>query len=279
MQWTQYITNLAATKLSQPRSQMVKVLEHHLAQLNEQLSTGDTSRVGERIPSTSLSASGEPRMATQAAEQGKGETRSEVSSQNGLAASLNEINALNNDNGVVIRGTATLASSSSDTNGLRMAGARLERPNANVQALHNEMIAGSRWIDVLWRFIVANQRRVLDLDRLGVEPSERMDIQVDMIRQIAATYEKLGLLTRLPDSLHEAHECKKVEDIRTMALVYVARKMMDVASPTEISDENDTNGAGKKMKHAMDFPRSVISPFEAIRPIEFDPAEVLRAAM
>jgi hypothetical protein len=63
-----------------------------------------------------------------------------------------------------------------------------------------------------------------------------------------------------------------------MALVYVARKMMDVASPTEISDENDDGSGTKKKKQRIDFPRSVISPYEGIRPIEFDPAEVLRSA-
>ncbi len=277
MQWTQYITNLAANKLSQPRSQMVKVLEQHLNRLNEELITGDTSRIGERV--SSGVANVDIRGVGQNAEREQRKAGSDFSSQSGIAASPNEVNVLNNDNGVIIRGTALLGSSSSDSAGLRAASGRFERPNANVQALQNEMIAGSRWIDVLWRFIVANQRRVLDLDRLGVEPSERVDLQVDIIRQLAASYEKLGLLTRLPDSLHEAHECKKVDDIRTMALVYVARKMMDVASPTEISDENAGENTGKKKKHPIDFPRSVISPYEAIRPIEFDPAEVLQAVM
>ena len=273
MQWTQYITNLAANKLSQPRSQTLKILEQQLARLNEELVTGDSSRVKER-----LAPSGEQRSDGTANEQRREGDGSVTGAQNALAVGVTDPVALNTDNGLIV-GTASLGTGSSDTNALRFAGAaRVERVNPQVQSLNQEMLIGSRWVDVLWQFIVTNQKRVIDLERLGIEPSERMDLQVDMIRQIAATYEKLGLLTRLPDSLHEAHECKKVDDIRTMALVYVARKMMDVASPTEISDENDDGSGTKNKKQRIDFPRSVISPYEGIRPIEFDPAEVLRSA-
>jgi hypothetical protein len=273
MQWTQYITNLAANKLSQPRSQTLKILEQQLARLNEELVIGDSSRVKER-----LAPSGEQRSDGTANEQRREGDGSVTGAQNALAVGVTDPIALNTDNGLIV-GTASLGTGSSDTNTLRFAGAaRVERVNPQVQSLNQEMLIGSRWVDVLWQFIVTNQKRVIDLERLGIEPSERMDLQVDMIRQIAATYEKLGLLTRLPDSLHEAHECKKVDDIRTMALVYVARKMMDVASPKEIADENDDGSGGKNKKQRIDFPRSVISPYEGIRPIEFDPAEVLRSA-
>ena len=221
MQWTQYITNLAANKLSQPRSQTLKILEQQLARLNEELVTGDSSRVKER-----LAPSGEQRSDGTANEQRREGDGSVTGAQNALAVGVTDPVALNTDNGLIV-GTASLGTGSSDTNALRFAGAaRVERVNPQVQSLNQEMLIGSRWVDVLWQFIVTNQKRVIDLERLGIEPSERMDLQVDMIRQIAATYEKLGLLTRLPDSLHEAHECKKVDDIRTMALVYVARKMM-----------------------------------------------------
>ncbi len=273
MQWTQYITNLAANKLSQPRSQTLKILEQQLARLNEELVIGDSSRVKER-----LAPSGEQRSDGTANEQSREGDGSVTGAQNAFAVGVTDPIALNTDNGLIV-GTASLGTGSSDTNALRFAGAaRVERVNPQVQSLNQEMLIGSRWVDVLWQFIVTNQKRVIDLERLGIEPSERMDLQVDMIRQIAATYEKLGLLTRLPDSLHEAHECKKVDDIRTMALVYVARKMMDVASPTEIADENDDGSGSKNKKQRIDFPRSVISPYEGIRPIEFDPAEVLRSA-
>jgi hypothetical protein len=135
------------------------------------------------------------------------------------------------------------------------------------------MIAGNRWIDVLWQFISAQQKRVVDPDRLGIEPSERMDIQVELIRQVAASYEKLGMLTRAPDSLSEARELKIVDDIRTMALVYVTRSLMDVASPSQIAGDDDENA--RKEKRAIEFPRSVISPYEGIEPIDFDPIDLL----
>ena len=63
-----------------------------------------------------------------------------------------------------------------------------------------------------------------------------------------------------------------------MALVYVARKMMDVASPEEISDAEGDEVEVKKKKQIFEFPRSVISPYEGIRPIEFDPLELLTAS-
>jgi hypothetical protein len=101
-----------------------------------------------------------------------------------------------------------------------------------------------------------------------------MDLQVDLIRQLAASYEKLGMLTRLPDSVSEARELKVVDDIRTMALVYVTRSLMDVASPSEIAGDDD-DGNGRKKRKMIEFPRSVISPYEAIEPIDFDPTNLI----
>jgi hypothetical protein len=152
----------------------------------------------------------------------------------------------------------------------------VSRPTGSVQQLHNEIIAGNRWIDVLWQFIAAHQKRLVDPERLGIEPSERMDIQVELIRQIAASYDKLGMLTRLPDSLSEARELKVVDDIRTMALVYVTRSLMDVASPSEVAnDDDDDDDDAPKKRAGIEFPRSVISPYEGIQPIEFDPMQLL----
>lgn len=270
--WTQYLTNLAANKLSQPKTATLKVLEQQLARLNEELGAPDLSRVQNRLgPAGESSTQG-------AEEQNREREGAQNAPANALSAGLNDTLAVNTDNGM-IRGVPSLITGSSDSDSLRFSGsAQIAKVNPQVERFNQELIAGSRWTDVLWQFIIAHQKRVVDLERLGIEPSERMDLQVDIIRQIAATYEKLGLLTRLPDSLHEAHECKKVDDIRTMALVYVARKMMDVSSPEEISDENDDEDSGKKKKRFLDFPRSVISPYEGIRPIEFDPLTVIMAA-
>lgn len=272
LQWTQYITNLAANKLAPPKSQTLKVLEQQLALLNEEI-LGGGPRVRERLEQ-SLTPSPDAQIGMAERRSGERET---ASAQSGLAVSLNEVLAVNTDNGTL--GT------SAHVGALTAAAIESGVPSENkvaapvttaVRHLQSELVQGGRWIEVLWQFISAHQKRVLDLDRLGVEPSERVDIQVDMIRQIAASYEKLGLLTRLPDSLSEARECKMVDDIRTMALVYVARKMMDVASPSEIADAEDS--PNKKKKQAIDFPRSVVSPYEGIQAIEFDPLELVGAA-
>jgi hypothetical protein len=271
--WTQYITNLAANKLSQPKSATLKVLEQQLARLNEELVGAGESRIKDRTAEgdTSRDKLGLSSPMEESEPRGKG-------AQNGLAAGLNDLLAVNNDNGVV-QGSASLVLANTDIDSFSFGdGRNVPRANPEVARLQQELVVGARWIDVLWQFIAAHQKRVLDLDRLGIEPSERVDLQVDMIRQIAASYEKLGLLTRLPDSLSEARECKLVDDIRTMALVYVARKMMDVASPEEISFEDDDTKDIEKKKQTLDFPRSVISPYEGIRPIEFDPLELLTAS-
>jgi hypothetical protein len=81
------------------------------------------------------------------------------------------------------------------------------------------------------------------------------------------------MLTRLPDSLSEARELKVVDDIRTMALVYVTRSLMDVASPSEVAGDDDENAP--KKRRGIEFPRSVVSPYEGISPIDFDPMELL----
>lgn len=271
--WTQYITNLAANKLSQPKSATLKVLEQQLARLNEELVGVGESRLKDRAGAIDAS-----REALGQREEAKESEPREKAPQSGLAAGLNDLLAVNNDNGV-IQGSASLVLANTDIDSISFNdGRNVPRANPDVARLQQEIVVGARWIDVLWQFIAAHQKRVLDLDRLGVEPSERVDLQVDMIRQIAASYEKLGLLTRLPDSLSEARECKLVDDIRTMALVYVARKMMDVASPEEISDAEDDKDEAEKKKQIFEFPRSVISPYEGIRPIEFDPLELLTAS-
>jgi hypothetical protein len=203
--------------------------------------------------------------------------RETASSQSGLAVSLNEVLAVNTDNGIQsLSSQVGIATTAAVESGVPSESKRVAPVATAVRNLQSELVQGGRWIEVLWQFISAHQKRVLDLDRLGVEPSERVDLQVDMIRHIAASYEKLGLLTRLPDSLSEARECKMVDDIRTMALVYVARKMMDVASPSEIADADDS--PDKKKKQVIEFPRSVVSPYEGIQAIEFDPLELVGAA-
>jgi hypothetical protein len=264
--WTQYITNLAANKLAPPKSQTSKVLEDFLTRLSEELYVKGEGRVRERIQSGDGEAPKDPALQSREA------PRNGATPDNGRvfggtsAPGAEEILVRNQDAPQLNVATADMEDYSFARN------QEISRPTGHVQQLHNEIIAGSRWVDVLWNFIATHQKRLIDADRLGIEPSERMDIQVELIRQIAASYDKLDMLTRLPDSLSEARELKVVDDIRTMALVYVTRSLMDVASPSEIADDDETN---RQKRQTIEFPRSVISPYEGIQPIEFDPNELL----
>ena len=265
--WTQYITNLAANKLAPPKSQTSKVLEDFLTRLSEELYEKGEGRIRERLGGGD-GASDKDR-AFQSLDVGKEGSVPPI----GLAAANADTMTLEQplvgqqEAPQLTMATAKMESFSFSGN------QDLARPASSVQQLHQEIIAGNRWIDVLWQFIAAHQKRLVDPERLGIEPSERMDIQVELIRQLAASYDKLGMLTRLPDSLSDARELKVVDDIRTMALVYVTRSLMDVASPSEIADDNDETSP--KKRHTIEFPRSVISPYEGIQPIEFDPMELL----
>lgn len=270
--WTQFITNLAANKLAPPKSQTSKVLEDYLNRLSEELYVKREGRIGERVQQNSDSGGQSPDSQSRATDRA-----GEANQKNGLAVDASALQAQNQDLSRAQDGPALAVGSAEIERFSFKASPEISRPTGPAQQLHSELAVGNRWIDVLWQFIVANQKRILDPERLGIEPSERMDIQVEMIRQIAATYDKLGMLTRLPDSLSEARECKVVDDIRTMALVYVARSIMDVASPKEIADDDDGKNNTDKTQY-IEFPRSVVSPYEGIRPIEFDPMELIAAA-
>jgi hypothetical protein len=269
--WTQFITNLAANKLAPPKSQTSKVLEDYLNRLSEELYVKREGRVGERIQG---SDGGEksPELQARATE-----SSGDAAQKGGLANDPTMLQAQSQDLTRPQAGPVLATGSAEIEHFAFNSSAEIARPTGPAQQLHQQLSVGNRWIDVLWQFIVAQQKRILDPERLGIEPSERMDIQVEMIRQIAATYDKLGMLTRLPDSLSEARECKVVDDIRTMALVYVARSIMDVASPKEIADDDGDENNKKKTQY-IEFPRSVVSPYEGIRPIDFDPMELIAAA-
>jgi hypothetical protein len=265
--WTQFITNLAANKLAPPKSQTLKVLEDHLNRLSEELYVKGEGRTRERLQSGD-GKEADPAIQARSVEKG------DAAQQNGLVVGATESLAQTQEL-VRSQDAPSRDLGTAEVEKFSFAGAQeVARPTGPAQQLHQQLSIGNRWIDVLWQFIAAHQKRLLDPERLGIEPSERMDIQVDMIRQIAASYEKLGMLTRLPDSLSEARECKVVDDIRTMALVYVARSVMDVASPKEIADAEDD----ENKRPIIEFPRSVISPYEGIRPIDFDPLELIKAA-
>jgi hypothetical protein len=120
---------------------------------------------------------------------------------------------------------------------------------------------------VSWTWVLSQLLRK-NLKRLGLEPDEMDDIRVFLIKNEAAKYEKLELLSRLPDSLSPEAATKIFEDIRTMAAGYIAYVFVErVKSQVEEQGE---------LKQMPELPRSVISPFYGIETLEFDPEDVLR---
>lgn len=120
---------------------------------------------------------------------------------------------------------------------------------------------------VSWTWILSQLLRK-NLKRLGLEPDELDDIRVFLIKTEAAKYEKLELLSRLPDSLSPEAVTKIFEDIRTMAAGYIAYVVVERVK-SQVEEEGE-------LKQMPEMPRSVVSPFYGIETLEFDPEEVLR---
>ncbi len=118
-----------------------------------------------------------------------------------------------------------------------------------------------------WTWILSQLLRK-NLKRLGLEPDEMDDIRVFLIKTEAAKYEKLELLSRLPDSLSPEAVTKIFEDIRTMAAGYIAYVVVERVK-SQLEEEGE-------LKQMPELPRSVVSPFYGIETLEFDPEEVLR---
>jgi hypothetical protein len=120
----------------------------------------------------------------------------------------------------------------------------------------------SSWVWMLSQLLQA------DLKRLGLEPDELDDIRVLLIKSEATKFDKLELLSKLPESLAPEAVTKIFEDIRTMAAGYVAFVMIERAKSQAESTE--------EVKQMPEVPRSIVSPFFGIPAFEFDPEEILR---
>jgi hypothetical protein len=107
-----------------------------------------------------------------------------------------------------------------------------------------------------------------DLDRFGVEPDEFNDIRILLIKNEASQFDKLQLLSRLPDSLSPEAVTKIFEDIRTMAAGYVAFVLVERIKAQVQS--------GEEVKQLPVVPRSISSPFFGIPLVDFDPEDILR---
>jgi hypothetical protein len=107
-----------------------------------------------------------------------------------------------------------------------------------------------------------------DLKRLGLEPDELDDIRILLIKNEATQFEKLQMLSRLPDSLSPEAVTKIFEDIRTMAAGYVAFVLVERVKSQQ--------QRGEEVKQLPEVPRSVSSPFFGIPLIDFDPEDILK---
>ena len=107
-----------------------------------------------------------------------------------------------------------------------------------------------------------------DLKRLGLEPDEFDDIRIMLIKSEATQFDKLQLLSRLPDSLSPEAVTKIFEDIRTIAAGYIAFVLIERAK--------DQSKMEEEVKQLPAVPRSISSPFFGIPIVDFDPADILR---
>jgi hypothetical protein len=116
--------------------------------------------------------------------------------------------------------------------------------------------------------VLLSQLLNADLKRLGVEPDELDDIRMLLIRGEAARYDKLQLLSRLPDSLAPEATTKVLEDLRTMAMAYVFFVMNERLK--EQSEEERAN------QRPFELPHSLRNAFKGIPEIDFAPEEILK---
>jgi hypothetical protein len=122
-----------------------------------------------------------------------------------------------------------------------------------------------------WVFLLSQLLKT-DLKRFGMEPDEFDDIRILLIKNEATQFEKLQLLSRLPDSLAPEAVTKIFEDIRTMAAGYVAFVLIERAKTIQ-----HQGGQPKEdLKQLAEVPRSLSSPFFGIPIIDFDPEDILR---
>jgi hypothetical protein len=133
---------------------------------------------------------------------------------------------------------------------------------AQQQAAQSTQAAQTQWVWMLSQLIRT------DLKRLGFEPDELNDIRILLIKKEAGEFDKLKLLSHLPDSLSPDAQAKIFEDIRTMAAGYVAFVMIErVKADVE---------KGEGVKQIPDVPRSIGNAFYDIPMIDFDPEEILK---
>jgi hypothetical protein len=237
---------MALRVIAPPKSRVGEVLEERFAELYEKL--GDSLDPAKRRGLTAANQD-QPIKETDSFEQ---------TAAIGLGAQVSTQDLAQAQ--VISSGPATMRSSPGAT----------EIPVPKVPSLSSERMRSAEQVQapqLSWTWILSQLLRK-NLKRLGLEPDEMDDIRVLLIKTEASKYEKLELLSRLPDSLSPEAVTKIFEDIRTMAAGYIAYVVVERVK-SQVEEEGE-------LKQMPELPRSVVSPFYGIETLEFDPEEVLR---
>lgn len=269
MQHIQTQRLLALRVIAPPKSRLGQLIEERLAQLYNELGEEiDPAKRGQRmIP-------GEPQQADRSI--ANSDTTADSAAAMTGPASSTQTSALE-------LGNNQLAQSAEFQDRTQLQGQSVESGRAASQAsitstgdgvqLRQERMRQSRVAQISqnsqinWVWMLSQLLKT-DLKRLGLEPDEFDDIRVFLIKNEARKFDKLELLSRLPDSLSPEAVTKIFEDIRTMAAGYVAFVMVErVKSDLE---------SGEEVKQMPEVPRSVGGAFYGIPLIDFDPEEALK---
>jgi hypothetical protein len=275
MQHIQTQRLLALRVIAPPKSRLGQLIEERLAQLYDELGEeidpakrgsrtlpGQANQEGRTAANTDISGDG---AAAQSAAAGMEQASALELGNNNLTQSAELQGRTATQATALESGAATItseapASTIAAGNGVQL---QRERMRQSVTA----RLGQDGQINWVW---MLSQLLKTDLKRLGLEPDEFDDIRVFLIKNEARKFDKLELLSRLPDSLSPEAVTKIFEDIRTMAAGYVAFVMVE-----RVKSELET---GEEVKQMPEVPRSVGGAFYGIPMIDFDPEDVLKKA-
>lgn len=275
MQHIQTQRLLALRVIAPPKSRLGQLIEERLAQLYDELGEEiDPAKRGSRtLPGQ---ANQEDRTAANTDISGDG------AAAQSAAAGIAQVSALELGNNnltqsaelqdrTATQATAVESGAAAETSQGRAAtiaadnGVQLKRERMRQSV--TARLSQDGQINWVW---MLSQLLKTDLKRLGLEPDEFDDIRVFLIKNEARKFDKLELLSRLPDSLSPEAVTKIFEDIRTMAAGYVAFVMVE-----RVKSDLET---GEEVKQMPEVPRSVGGAFYGIPMIDFDPEDVLKKA-
>ena len=105
-----------------------------------------------------------------------------------------------------------------------------------------------------------------------------LDLQVELIRDIARQYSSLKTLSRLPDSLDPMAPCKIVDDVRSMALAFILNEVV-LRTVKEVQEMRAAGAAEDDLHKApkLSVPRSITTRYVGIPAIEYGPLDLVSA--